>query len=322
LSSPAYLSPTKPFDYALSRVEKVPRLLLVVLGLLWVYATGYLDYVAGKDISPQILYLVPVGVVSWCVGRNEGYLIAVNCGLARLLSDWINARGDALGFVPHWNGGSFFVIAMTFALVLSSLRARLDHEKDLARTDALTGVCNARSFIERAGNELERARRQRYAFSIAYIDCDNFKQVNDRLGHTIGDELLKTVAQTMKHSARPFDIVSRLGGDEFAVFLSEVEFAQALPVMERLRERLLEVMRKNAWPVTFSIGVVTFSEPPESVGEMLRYADEAMYAAKHGGKNSIKQTLWPLPHVDSPTLKENVDATLSVPPAETPEILP
>ena len=107
------------------------------------------------------------------------------------------------------------------------------------------------------------------------------------------DELLKTVANVMKESARLSDIVSRLGGDEFVLLLPEVDAHQAYAVVERLRERLLDEMQKHAWPVTFSIGVVTFEMAPDSVLEMLRHADETMYQSKHNGKNRISQAIFP-----------------------------
>lgn len=278
----------------LGAVERVPSWGLVILGLTLVYLTGYLDYLSGKYFSLQILYLIPVGIVSWCAGRNEGYLIAVNSGLVRLIADWITLRSDMIGLAPQWNAASFYVIAMTFAHLLSSLRLRLAHEQELARTDSLTGICNARSFVECAEIEIERARRRHRSFSVAYVDCDNFKQVNDRFGHNVGDELLQSVAQTMKSGARSFDLVARLGGDEFVLLLPEVNGVQALVVMERLRERLTKAMCEQDWPVTFSIGVATFETAPASVTDMLRQADEVMYLAKNAGKDRIRQVSLPL----------------------------
>ncbi len=289
------LAPEKPLDRLLSAVEGAPRPVLVAVGLVMVYLTGYLDYLSGMDISPQILYLIPIGLVSWCAGRNEGYLIAVNAGVARLIADWVDLRGDKLGFVPQWNAGSFYVIGMTFAHLLASLRMRLDHEQELARTDSLTGIRNKRSFIESAETEIERARRRRYSFAVAYVDCDNFKQVNDHLGHTAGDELLQCVARTMKSSARPFDLVARLGGDEFVVLLPEVSAPQSLAALERVQEALMKAVRERAWPVTFSIGIANFETPPATVTEMLRLADDVMYLAKRAGKNRITQATLPLP---------------------------
>lgn len=273
-------------------VERVPRPVIAVIGLALVYLIGYVDYRTGIDLSPQVAYLVPVGVVSWCVGHRAGYFVAVNTAIVRLLADYITVKASALGFVPQWNAGSHFVVAIVFASILASLRARLEHEAILSRTDALTQVSNFRSFIERAEVEIERARRRRHSFAVVYMDCDNFKHVNDNLGHTTGDALLRCVAQTMKNSVRPFDIVARMGGDEFAILLPEITTAQVPSVVERVRERLGEAMREQSWPVTFSVGVVTFEQAPGSVTDMVRLADEVMYCAKHGGKDKVTSGIY------------------------------
>jgi diguanylate cyclase (GGDEF)-like protein len=111
--------------------------------------------------------------------------------------------------------GMFLVVVV----VLSSLRGAWEREKIHARTDSLTGVSNARAFFEVAAVELARARRYQRPFTIAYLDLDNFKQVNDRFGHEVGDDLLQIVARTLREGSRASDFVARMGGDEFVVLL-------------------------------------------------------------------------------------------------------
>jgi diguanylate cyclase (GGDEF)-like protein len=118
---------------------------------------------------------------------------------------------------------------------------------------------------------------------------DDFKQVNDHLGHSAGDRLLRTVADTIRENVRGIDVVARLGGDEFAILMPETDGAAAGVVVRRVRRRLLDAARAGGWPVTFSIGVVTFDTPPASCDEMLQAADDLMYAAKRHGKNAIRQ---------------------------------
>jgi diguanylate cyclase (GGDEF)-like protein len=120
------------------------------------------------------------------------------------------------------------------------------------------------------------------------MDVDDFKLVNDRLGHSTGDRLLRTVAETLKEHSREVDVVARLGGDEFAVLMPETGERAARVAVARLRRRLLESSRAEGWPVTFSFGVVTWAAPPPSVDEMLRAADELMYAAKREGKDGVR----------------------------------
>jgi diguanylate cyclase (GGDEF)-like protein len=127
---------------------------------------------------------------------------------------------------------------------------------------------------------------------LAYIDLDNFKTVNDTYGHLIGDSLLRLVADTIRNNIRTTDVLARLGGDEFVVLLPETDFEQSEIVINKVQTQLLDEMKKNNWPVTFSIGAVTFLTPPESVDEMIKKADNLMYSAKKNGKNTKKREVW------------------------------
>ena len=137
-----------------------------------------------------------------------------------------------------------------------------------------------------SGRKSRRSRRSNYTFTLAYIDLDNFKAVNDPHGHGVGDDLLRVVGQTLKTSSRESDTVARLGGDEFAILLPETDLGGAKLFLENLRARPKKGMRANRWPVTFSIGSITFSRSV-SVEEMIRRADELMYEVKQGNKDAI-----------------------------------
>ena len=165
----------------------------------------------------------------------------------------------------------------------------MEREKRISRTDPLTGVSNARYFIEFAAIELDRARRYGHLLTIVYLDLDNFKYVNDNFGHLTGDRLLKLIADKVHGRIRAIDIVARLGGDEFVILLPEVSFDDAQVVVERMRTLLLEVMKGNDWPVTFSIGMITHRSLPESVDRLIKEADDLMYVAKRNGKNQIEK---------------------------------
>jgi diguanylate cyclase (GGDEF)-like protein len=124
---------------------------------------------------------------------------------------------------------------------------------------------------------------------------DDFKLVNDRLGHSAGDRLLMLVADTLRANVRAVDVVARLGGDEFAVLMPETDDRSAQVMLRRVRRQLLEAARLKGWPVTFSAGLITWVEPPPGVDEMLRTADELMYTAKRHGKNSVSHAVSPRP---------------------------
>ncbi|HZZ15422.1 MAG TPA: diguanylate cyclase [Candidatus Sulfotelmatobacter sp.] len=173
----------------------------------------------------------------------------------------------------------------------SRLKSLLAKEQDLARIDPLTTVPNRRAFYEALEKERVRSLRYRRPCTIAYLDLDNFKKVNDSLGHAVGDELLVEVAAGLRSNLRVTDYVGRLGGDEFAILLPETDATAAKLVLHKLRLRLLEQMKTHNWKVTFSIGAATFLDPPASLDVMIRLADETMYAIKAQGKNNVSVSL-------------------------------
>jgi diguanylate cyclase (GGDEF)-like protein len=130
---------------------------------------------------------------------------------------------------------------------------------------------------------------------VLYLDLDNFKAVNDRFGHSTGDELLRTVADTIRTRLRRVDSVARLGGDEFAVLLPETGAEAARGVVEQVRGALGDAMRTHGWPVTVSIGALTCVTAPESADALIRRADDLMYAVKHGDKDGVKYGTYELP---------------------------
>jgi diguanylate cyclase (GGDEF)-like protein len=173
-------------------------------------------------------------------------------------------------------------------LVLHQLRVRLASEEILARTDGLTHIANRRAFIEAAQHELERARRNAHPLTLVYLDIDDFKDVNDQLGHTEGDALLVIVARTLRVGTRAIDAVARLGGDEFGLLLPETDEPMAAALLARVQASLGEAMVRHGWKVRFSTGAAVFETPATSVDEMMARADELMYAAKREEKGAVR----------------------------------
>lgn len=136
--------------------------------------------------------------------------------------------------------------------------------------------------------ELDRFQRYGRAFSLAYLDLDNFKTVNDRWGHAVGDEVLRLIAKFIQRHIRRTDVLVRLGGDEFTLLLPETDAQMARAVCGKIQAGLAAEMRARQWPVTMSIGVLTCQAPPPSVDVLVSRADELMYTAKRGGKNCIQ----------------------------------
>jgi diguanylate cyclase (GGDEF)-like protein/PAS domain S-box-containing protein len=186
--------------------------------------------------------------------------------------------------------------------LLKSQEAALEAERKLARIDSLTGLANRRAFYEGAELERKRSLRRSRPLSIAYLDLDNFKQINDRNGHEVGDELLACVGGIMRAKLRAEDLVARLGGDEFAILLPESDYTAASIAVAKLHRILTAEMQKHCWPVGVSIGMVTFESIPESIEDMVHAADELMYTVKRDGKNRIALSVisTPLPRTIAP----------------------
>ena len=269
------------------------NLVKVVIGYVLLGVVGLIDYLTGYEVAFSIFYLVPIVLVAWFTGKRSGMLIAIIGAVVWGVVDAASGSFYSHPLIPYWN---VFVRLGFFVIVnhtLLKLKDALKREKDLARLDSLTNVMNVRYFIEMSNREIERARRFKSPLTIAYIDLDNFKAVNDRFGHHTGDFLLQTVANVIQKNLRTIDMVARLGGDEFVVLLPETGGASVREIMDRLKKLLSDAMEKNGWPVTFSIGEATFTNPPASSDEMLKRADDLMYSVKNSGKNGLRHEVFP-----------------------------
>jgi diguanylate cyclase (GGDEF)-like protein len=261
---------------------------LVAFPLLAVLLLGVGDAVTGSDVSFTLLYLLPIAFGTWFVGPRYGIALSVLASLSSAAADVAARAGEPLTTaVLVWNLLVQLGVFLAVAVLLAGFRRHLETEQQLARTDALTQVSNRRAFIEAAELELERARRTDRPLTLAYVDCDDFKQVNDRLGHAAGDRLLAVVAQTLRGSTRAVDAVARLGGDEFGLLLPETDSPTAEALLGRLRATLAAAMTLHGWKLGFSMGAATFVRPPASVDTLLAKADELMYRAKRGGKGAV-----------------------------------
>jgi diguanylate cyclase (GGDEF)-like protein len=265
-----------------------PRALTVWgLAAAGIAAIGAVDYATGSEIRVYPLYYAPISFVAWHRGRWGALGAALMCALAWLGSNTL--AGMQFSAPAIWIVNTS-VHATSFAfvgLLISTLRGGLVRERGLSRTDPLTTLANSRGFYESAGRILARARFTGRAITLAYIDLDDFKAINDTLGHQAGDDLLRGVALRLRDAIRPGDLSARLGGDEFAVLLADVGADDAPTILERVRSSFERTDAPGGIRVTVSIGGVTFVAAPESVERMVQRADAAMYRAKAAGKNRV-----------------------------------
>jgi diguanylate cyclase (GGDEF)-like protein len=256
------------------------------VGLLLCVAFG--DQATGPDVSFTLLYLAPIGFATWFVSLPAGIVLSLASAVASSGVDLATRKIPLATAVLAWNFGVNLGVFLALVALLAALRNRLEAEQQLARTDPVTGVSNRRAFLEMAAVELERARRTGRPLTVAYLDADDFKAVNDEYGHAQGDAVLFSAASTLRGGTRAVDGVARLGGDEFGLLLVDTDGPTARVLLQRLRAALLETMARSGWRVTFSIGAATFAAPPRSLDEMLSHADRLMYDAKRSGKDAAR----------------------------------
>jgi diguanylate cyclase (GGDEF)-like protein len=264
--------------------------ILITFGVLGAVAgIGFLDRVTGTEISFSVFYLLPVSLAFWLAGLWPGIATAAAGVAAWLLADLNGGQTYSHPLVPYGNALMRGMIFLAVGLLLVRLKSALRRESHLATRDALTGIGNWRHFEAVAGRELGRARRSGGPLSLAYIDLDNFKSVNDSLGHQAGDALLVSTASALQESVRAVDCVARLGGDEFVVLMPDTGQEGSRAVLQRMRSIVGERLRQGGWPSTLSIGLVTFLSPPASIDETIKAADDLMYEAKRGGKDAVAE---------------------------------
>jgi diguanylate cyclase (GGDEF)-like protein len=258
-----------------------------IVGVLGIAAIGALDYYSGTELRVTPMYFAPVAIMAWYAGRAGALLASV---LAAAAWDTANVfAGLEFSSRGIWVANTI-MLALSFVVVgllIAQLRAAVLRESELSLTDPLTSMLNGRAFHKAADRIMAHCRRTGRPLTIAYVDLDNFKTVNDQLGHQAGDEMLRSIAKRMRASIRPDDVGARLGGDEFVALFPEIGPADAVIALDRLCSSLATVLGSGPVAVTSSAGAVTFLTVPEDIEEMLHAADTRMYAAKAAGKNCV-----------------------------------
>jgi diguanylate cyclase (GGDEF)-like protein/putative nucleotidyltransferase with HDIG domain len=265
--------------------KRLPQWLLP-LALAWgsTLITGVAYFSAARP-SPLIFFYLWIFLYSsYFLTKAQAAAQIVYVGLA---------FGVILALRPPPGAAAWWAVGMGTLLVTStliwtmrdraeSLIARL---YDAARTDPLTKLLNRRGFRELLDLELERARRSELAVTLLAGDIDHFKEINDRLGHHVGDAALVRIAHVLETTKRRIDAAARVGGEEFALILPNTNQTEALNLAERLRGALLEEFAGHAVPITISFGIATFRDHAETAASLLHAADDALYEAKESGRN-------------------------------------
>jgi diguanylate cyclase (GGDEF)-like protein len=281
-------------------LSRQPVVLLWLETLFLVAAIATVDFMT-TQYSVSVFYFIAVIFATWFISRRAGAWTGIVAAGTWVALD-VMSGAQTWPPVLVWNGlvrAASYMIVMQLVHIMKEARIK---EAQLARTDSLTEVANGRAFSDRASLELAVARRTGVPITLAYVDLDNFKHVNDTMGHTEGDVVLRIVARALCSRARETDLVARLGGDEFGVLLPNTDAETAPGVLDALMVSVRESVDAS-WNVGCTIGAVTFTLPPESVDFMVRAADELMYHGKRAGRNRIEHGVWPGPTPGTPKVR-------------------
>ena len=261
------------------------KAVLLVASLL-IASIGLLDFATGPAFRIFPLYFIPISLGAWAGRRRGALLFTLLATIAWAVSNPAQPAGASIWMA---NIVTQAIAFGSLGAMTAAMRRRFDEAVLSSRVDALTGLANARGFYEQAERVLARAKRDEEETTVAYLDLDDFKRVNDDKGHAEGDRVLQSVAQTVRGTLRESDLSGRLGGDEFAVVLPESNESISTAVLERLRESLLAKMKKERWPVSVSIGAIVLPAGARypSLVELMKEADALMYEAKDRGKNAL-----------------------------------
>jgi len=260
---------------------------ITLASIFLVLLIGVLDYLSGFELSFSIFYLVPVSFVAWYAGLHPTILVCLLSAGTWFIVDFNSGHLYSHILIPFWNAFVRLGIFVILARLIMIIKSRLQIEEKLARHDGLTGLLNARAFFDVFSTIFDMAKRYNHPTTIAYLDLDDFKRINDSFGHLQGDEVLKKIAAVMTDQKRQTDFVARLGGDEFAVLLPETDITGSSAAMNTLRDRLNQMIEANKWPISLSIGVASLKNTAMNASEAINQADNLMYKVKKSGKNNI-----------------------------------
>jgi len=228
----------------------------------------------------QKLQEIPVIMLTGAEDRDQKI-----AGLERGASDYVTKPFDPGELIAR----------VKVQLKIKSLQDRLRESnrmlQQLSLTDPLTGLANRRFFVDALDKAFKRSLTDESFLSLAILDLDYFKLVNDTYGHQAGDEVLIQVANLLRQNLRPFDIVARYGGEEFAILLPQTDLRTALAITERLRFRVGKISFTEDLQdlaISASIGLASLPLPDGgTIEKFLRAADDALYQAKHNGRNRV-----------------------------------
>ncbi|HVT10839.1 MAG TPA: GGDEF domain-containing protein [Fimbriimonadaceae bacterium] len=224
------------------------------------------------------LYLLPIWLSTRIGGRLSGLLLVALCTVVGTSAEWLVGHDPkeslALDLAIR------FVTLSALMLLIAQVEQALERQHRLAMRDPLTGLLNRKSLEQFGEDVLDRAHLRNQPVTVALLDCDHFKELNDTFGHRAGDEVLNCLARELEIHTRQADIVARIGGDEFAVILQNTTLEEAHRIMRRVDEAFVEAARHAGYAAGISIGYATSMDGSFELAAVLDRADRSMYRRK------------------------------------------
>ena len=284
-----------------------------------VAAIGLLDAVVSPRLPFSILYFLPVMAAAWYANRTQGLIVAVAATAARVATDVRLNGTDSLTLTQAVLWGAALLLAPGIttwaherreqvAALAGRINELLQMERSFARTDPLTSLCNRRAFVDALQKAEARGRRTGERLTVARLDIDGFKTLNETYSRNEGDQLLRAVATSLSLTTRMGDLAARLEHDEFALLLYNCGPDHAQKIGRRVVDEIAELGR--AYPnarVTGSVGMACFIAAGPDPDEMMRLAGSALRQARHSGGNTAV--------VETPESPTHEVSTASEPPA-------
>ncbi len=273
-----------------------------------VFALIILFFFTPRVFIPAALLFIPIALAGMMIGGRTPFLYSVPASLALAASYFMQgSESTVLGvelegitaglflgcqIVLHQGLATMFTITSAHVeSTIEQLIYQTEQLSHLANTDALSGLANRRFFVEQLEREFARAKRYRRPLTLLYLDLDDFKSINDRFGHAVGDDVISNLSLSMRAVLRSTDLLARIGGDEFAVLLPETTIKGGVGVTQKLKRALIAFTSRPDCVIpslTFSAGLAQFRFEDESIDDLLARADHAQYKAKDAGKGQIR----------------------------------
>jgi diguanylate cyclase (GGDEF)-like protein len=269
----------------LAVVALAPQIAFPYLANLFtVFAFGVLQLTVRQFVLVWVLGVTGTGIVLYAVADHIGFPPAAPFALLLAWLYFATILGRCLILSVYAQG-----LRARLADSHRKLAASLEQIQELVHHDELTKVFNRRHLIDQLDQEKARAERSGIPFSVAILDLDHFKSINDTLGHLAGDEVLKGFTALVEDAMREIDTFGRYGGEEFLIILTATPREHAVPAIERIRAAAAAKEWNAIAPglqVTFSAGVAVFRQD-ETIEQLLHRADAALYEAKRAGRNQV-----------------------------------